>query len=135
MARISNVRRISTEDYQGEDQQLIERLALNLNPFMQEVTDVVNGKLDFDNLSFNIIQATFTVDSNGTPVGTNQLNTGVTNPTGFQVISARNNVNSIAYAEGQPFISFTPQGNGIVKIENISNLIANNSFLLTIVVY
>lgn len=136
MARISNFRRISTEDYQGEYQQLIEKIALNLNPFMQEVVDVVNGRLDFDNLQQNIITANFQVNSNGVPIGTNQLNTqGINQPRGFQVISARNTQNSTDFPSGQPFISFTPQGNSIVQINNISNLTANQTYQLTIIVY
>lgn len=135
MAKISNFRRISAEDYTGDNQQLIEKIGYNLNPFMQEVTDVINGNLDFANLSFNIIEVILTVDSNGTPVGTDQINTGVANPNGFNVISARNNVNSIVYPKGQPFISFTPQGNGIVKVENISNLTANTPYTLKLIVY
>lgn len=136
MARISNFRRISTEDYQGEYQQLIEKIALNLNPFMQEVVDVVNGRLDFDNLQQNVITANFQVNSNGVPIGTNQLNTqGINQPRGFQVISARNTQNSADFPSGQPFISFTPQGNSIVQINNISNLTANQTYQLTIIVY
>lgn len=136
MARISNFRRISTEDYQGEYQQLIEKVALNLNPFMQEVVDVVNGQLDFDNLQQNIITANFQVNSNGVPIGTNQLNTqGINQPRGFQVISARNTQNPADFPSGQPFISFTPQGNSIVQINNISNLTANQTYQLTIIVY
>lgn len=135
MAKISPNRRISTEDYEGENQQLVESLAYNLNPFMQEVTDVINGNLDFDNLKQNKIQAVITVDSTGRPISGDQINTGLTNPIGFQIISAVNQTNPAIYASGQPFISFSPQGNGIVKINNISNLPANNKFLLTIVVY
>lgn len=135
MAKISNFRRISAEDYSGENQQIIEKIAYNLNPFMQEVTDVINGNLDFSNLSFNIIRATLTVNANGTPVGTDQLNVGINNPNGFTVIAATNTINSVSYTPGQPFISFTPQGNNIVKINNISNLTANIPFLLTILVF
>lgn len=135
MAKISPNRRISAEDYEGENQQLIESLAYNLNPFMQEVTDAINGNLDFENLAANRLQAVISVDAKGKPLSGDQVNTGVTNPSGFQVISAVNQTNPAVYPSGQPFISFSPQGNGIVKINNISNLPANNRFLLTIVVY
>ena len=136
MAKISNFRRVSKEDYSQEDQEVAERLAFNLNPFMQEVTDVINGGLDFENLKANIFTISISVDVNGKPIGTDQFNTqGIENSQGMQVISARNQTNLASYVDGQPFISFTPQGNSIVKIHKISNLTANNTYLLNIIVY
>ena len=136
MPRISNYRRISTEDYQGENSQLIEQLALNLNPFMQEITDVINGQLDFDNFKQVLLTINMKVDSVGKPIGTDQVRVqGINTPVGFQVIGASNTQNINNFPSGQPFISFTPQGDSIVKINNISNLTPNNTYQLTIIVH
>lgn len=134
MAKINNFRRISTAEYDGENAQMIETLASSLNPFMREVTDAINGQIDFDNLKQNIIQFEATVDSAGTPK-TNQLNVGVTSLSGLQVISARTSTNSNIYPTGTPFISFTPTGSSVITINNISGLPANTKFLLTVIVY
>ena len=134
MARINNYKRISLDGFSGENAQLIRCLGDILNPFMREVTDVINGNIDFDNLSQNVITLEVTVDSNGKPVS-NQINSGVTNPKGFQVIRAINNTNPAVTVTGQPFIVFSPQGNEIVSVSKITNLQANNKYLLTIVVY
>lgn len=135
MAKINNFRRISTSEYAGENAQMIETLAESLNPFMREVTDAINGQIDFENLAQNIIQFEATVDANGIPV-TKQLNTGKLGAlSGFSVINARNITNPASYATGQPFISFTPTGSQVININNISNLPANEKFLLTVIVY
>lgn len=134
MARINNFTRISTSEYSGEIQPAIETLAASLNPFMREVTDVINGNIDFENLSQNIIQFEVIVDSIGKP-NTNQVNIGKSIVSGLQVIAARNLTNSGSYPSGAPFISFTPTGSNIIYINNISNLPANEKILLTVVVY
>lgn len=134
MAKIPNYRRISTGDFSAENSQDMNQLAEILNPFMRDVTDVINGQIDFENLSQNIIQFEATVDSNGVPVN-KQVNIGTPNFNGFNVINARNITNPNTYPTGQPFISAVPTGSQVVNINNISNLPANNKFLLTVIVY
>lgn len=134
MAKINNYRRISTSEYAGENAQMIETLAASLNPFMREVTDAINGQLDFENLSQDILEFEITVNENGVPQ-TQQLNAGRANVQGFNVISARSTVNPSSYPTGQPFISFTPTGGNVININNISNLPANEKFLIKAIVY
>lgn len=134
MAKINNYRRISLGDFAGNPDEAIRILSEILNPFMREVTDEINGGLDFDNLAQNILKLDVTVDANGKPVS-NQINTGVVNPQGFQVIRAINNTDASATMDGQPFITYSPLGNGIVNVSKITNLVANNSYTLTIIVY
>lgn len=134
MAKINNYRRISTSEYAGENAQMIQTLAETINPFMREVTDVINGNIDFDNLNQNIIEFEISVDSSGVPQ-TKQLNIGKSSFSGFNVINARNLTNPSIYPTGQPFISATPTGSQVINLNNISNLPANNKFLITAIVY
>jgi hypothetical protein len=134
MARINNYRRISLGDFAGNPEEAIRILSEILNPFMREVTDEINGGLDFENLAQNILTLDVTVDSSGKPLS-NQINTGILNPQGFQVIRVINNTNASLSVDGQPFISFTPLGNGIVNVSKISNLVANNNYSLIVIVY
>ena len=134
MSKINNFKRISTSEYSGEDAQMIQTLASSLNPFMREVTDAINGGLDFENLDQNLLQIEVTVNTNGTPLS-NQWNVGRTSVQGFNVISARAVNDPNKFATGVPFISFTPTGSQVININNISNLPANTRFLLTIIVY
>lgn len=134
MAKINNYRRILTSEYSGESAEMISTLASTLNPFIREVTDAINGQLDFENLSQDILEFEVTVDSSGVPQ-TRQLNAGRANIQGFSVISARSTTNPSSYPTGQPFISFTPTGNNVININNISNLPANEKFLVKAIVY
>jgi hypothetical protein len=134
MAKINSFRRISSSDYAGENAQMVESLASSLNPFMREVTDAINGGLDFENLNQNILEIEVTVDSLGVPLN-KQWNVGKASVSGFNVINARNLVNTGSYPTGVPFISFTPTGSNVININNISNLPANTKFLLTVIVY
>ena len=134
MSKINNYRRIALGDFAGNPEEAMRILSEILNPFMREVTDVINGNLDFENLAQNILQIEVTVDSNGKPVS-NQIQTGIVNPQGFQVIRAINNTDPSAQMSGQPFITYSPLGNGIVNVSKITNLVANNNYTLTILVY
>lgn len=135
MAKISNYKRITYEDYSEESAEMMEDLSDILNPFMREVTDAINGNLDFENLDQNTIEFQVSVDSSGKP-NNNKLNVQKSSVKGMTVISARNLSNSSVYANGQPFISFSPTTTqNVITINNISNLPANNTFLLTIIVY
>ena len=134
MAKIPNFERISTGDFSAENSQDMRQLAEILNPFIRDVTDVINGNLDFENLSQNIIQFEVTVNVDGVPQN-KQVNIGNSRFNGFSVINARNLTNPSIYPTGQPFISAVPTGSQVVNVNNISNLPANNKFLLTVIVY
>lgn len=134
MAKISDYKRITYTEYSEEAAQIMEDLSEILNPFMREVTTVINGNLDFENLQQNIVQYEVTVDSKGVP-NNNKLRVSKNTINGLSVISARNLSNSSTYATSQPFISFSPPSNNVITINNISGLPVNNKFLLTIIVY
>lgn len=135
MGRLSNVRRIIAEDFPDEYQAIISRLGGVLNYFMEEVVELSNGNVDFQNLDQQLIQFEVQVDSDGKPTLNDKILTNKINPNGIQVIKALNLTNNSIYPTGQPFISFTPSGNGFITINNISGLPADNKFFLTIIVY
>jgi hypothetical protein len=133
--QLNNLQRIIAEDFQQDDQALINTLAPNLNEFMAQTIQVVNGQLGFDNVVWQLVKIDVTVDASGKPLKSIQFNSKTVNPTGMQVISARNITKSNIYPTSQPFISFNPQGDGLVNIVNITGLPANNKFTLTFIVY
>jgi len=135
MTRLTNVKRIITEDFEPEYQNLISRLGFVLNEFMSDTVDIINGNIDFDNLAQNMVQFDVTVDSNGKPIKGADVNVGKTNPSGILVIRAQNVTNSSVYPTAAPFISYTPKGNNIITMNNILGLQANNVYKLTIIVY
>jgi len=135
MAKINNYKAISYTDYSEEAAELMEDLADILNPFMREVTDAINGNIDFDNLQQNIVELQVTVNSSGVPNVT-RLNVGRSSIKGLDVINARNLTNSSVYPTAKPFISFSPTtSSNVITLNNISGLPSGNRFALTIIVY
>jgi hypothetical protein len=133
--QLSNVRQIVAEEYSPEDRETISRLGGVLNFFMRQVVELSNNNVDFDNLTWDLIQLDVTVDANGSPVPRARFSSSVAKPTGLLVINAQNITNSLTYPTGAPFINFTPQGSGIAEINNISGLQAENKYRLTVVVF
>jgi len=135
MGKLNNVQRIRPEDFDSDYEQLVIQLGNILNEFMQQVVDLADDNVDFDNLDQNLIIFDVTVDAAGNMSSTNQINVGKTNPNGMSVIFAQNLTNSQVYADSQPFISYVPQGNGLVTVKHVSGLPANNKFKITAIVY
>ena len=47
--KLYNVVQIKAEDFPEDDRQAMERLVNILNPFMQQVVELADGRIDFDN--------------------------------------------------------------------------------------
>jgi len=135
MAKLNNVRRINPQDFSEDNQDDIQRLGYILNSFMQEVVDMSNNNVDFENLNQNFISFPIEVDSNGKPIGTDKINVNKTNPQGIQVVRLINTTNAALLPDVPPFIFFTPNGTNLVTIDKIVGLSANNKYQLSIVVY
>lgn len=131
MARIDNVKRIKSEDFPPKDQETISRLAEVYNFFAEQVTNAINGNLDFENLTEDVFTFEVTVDSNGSPIDNSRFASSI-GLQGTTVINAANLTNPAVYATQTPFISWSSNGAGIYTINNISGLPANNKFRLTI---
>ncbi len=133
--KINNVTQIKAEDFQQEDQQIAEQLGLILNPFMQQVVEINDNRLDFENRVENFKQVEFTVDGNGKPILNNKINVGKGNIRGIQIIAAFNQDNLAGYATQQPFMSFQPLGGGLIQVNNITGLRPNEKYLLNMIIY
>lgn len=134
MARPPIRREITTEDFEPEYSQLVTRLAYVINPFIGEVTEALDKDIDFDNLESNLISLTLTIGNDGAITTGNQVNVGIINPLGISVIGARNTINSAIYPTSMPFISFTPIGNNIIRIDNITGL-TQGTYQINMIVY
>jgi len=135
MKKLNNVRRINSQDFDPEMQDTIEKLSYILNSFMQEVVDLSNKNIDFENLNQNLVTINIEVDSLGKPIGVNRINVGKNNPKGMLVIRAINTSNNANISSEAPFIYFSPNGTNLVVIDKIVGLIPNNTYNLTIVIF
>lgn len=133
--KLNNSTQIKSEDYDSEYQQLIDQLAEILNPFMQEVVELADERIDFDNRVEVLKTIDITSDVSGKPVLNDKVNTGKTGIRGVQVISAFNLTNNTVYPTSQPFISYRLLSGGVIQIMNITGLPANNKFRLNLVIY
>lgn len=133
--KINNITQIRAEDFPDDMQQIAEQLGSVLNPFMQQVVEITDNRLDFENRVETLKSIEMTVDANGIPVLNNKIATGKSNIRGIQVISAFNLVNAAGYPTQQPFISYTIISGGFVQVNNITGLIPNQKYKLTLIIY
>lgn len=135
--KLQSFRRLLKTDFEQQYQGLIDKLASVLNIDIESVYNVLNKNVSIsDNILCTVKDVTVTVDATGTPTQQTQfsLDSQVTKVLGTQVIYAINNTNSTSYPTGGIFISFTPTTTGVL-INNITGLVANNSYTLRIIAY
>ena len=130
--KINNIVQIRADDFPSETRQTVEQLGNILNPFMQQVEELQNGRIDYENMTHNFIQIEMTVDSSGVPVLNDKINTGKVGIRGFNVVRAYGASNNSIGATSQPFINFIDIGGGTVQVTSITGLPANTKMVLNI---
>jgi len=133
--KINNVTEIRPDDFDKDDRKTVGQLAEILNPFMQQVVEVTDSRIDFENRVEVYKSVEMTVDSAGKPTLNNKIKVGKTGIRGIQVIAAYNLTNIALYPTQQPFMSFTQIAGGNIQVNNISGLQANNKYRLHIIVF
>ena len=135
--KLNNANQIKSEDYDSDYSDLIDQLAETLNPFMQEVVELNDDRIDFENRVEVLKIFDITVDSAGKPILNDKIATGkgTLGIRGMQVISSFNLTNTAGFPTGQPYISYTVLAGGFARIDNITGLLANNKYKLTVIIY
>lgn len=135
--RFYQTTKIDPSNFPEDSQEVANSLASIYNPMIDALDQILNGQVDFENLNQALFQIDVIVDSTGKPSIGNKVNLGTakSQPSGMTVIRAQNLTNASVYATSQPFISYTPVGNGIINFNNISGLQANNKYRLTVIAY
>ncbi len=133
--KITDIRRISKEDYSEEEQPLIEKLATSLNPLLDKLATVFNKNIDFDNLNQEVITFEVEVGSTGKPKAVTELKTSLrTRCRGLTVIRAENLVLDGTTPTATPFVTFGLNGSAIV-INNVTGIPADKRYRLTVISY
>ena len=133
--KINNVTQIMGDSLGSENEQVAGQLGSIINPFMQQVVELSDGRIDFENRVENLIQIEMTVDASGVPVLNNKISTGKSNIRGTSVIRAFSSANVSIGATSQPFVNFKPLGGGLIEVTSITGLPANTKMRLNIIVY
>lgn len=133
--KLNNPRSIRAEDFEQELQQPIGQLGTVINPFMQEVVELADGRIDFENTVFEIKVVEFRVDTNGKPILNNKISTRVPRPRGTQIINDFNLTNSTNYPTSAPYMNTNTVGSGILQVNKITGLVPNDTYRLTVIIY
>lgn len=134
--KVNNFKRIIKEDVKEEYRELVEKLAFSINPFAEEVVKALSNNLNIqDNFNQKIRDITVEVDSNGIPKVKTQFKTNlISKCIGTHVIKLDNLTNPLVFQISYPFINFS-ESNGLLTIDHVSGLPANNNFKLKLVLY
>lgn len=134
MAKVTNIKRLVKEDFAEADQELVDRLAFAINPFLEQVTAAFNKGIDDDNLKQQTVQVDVTVDSNGIPKSSLQikLNSEIlkTRIVGTHVVLAQNLTDG-TFPTGQPFLTFNIVNN-LINVQHVAGLPADKKFRLSV---
>jgi hypothetical protein len=132
MAVINNFKRLNMADFDADSQELVQKLAISLNPMMDDLENVFNNNIDFSNLSQQYSTFTTSVDSAGKPTRGTELSFNINKSLkGMVCIRAENLTDSVA-PTGQPFISFTLKDQ-VATVTSITGLPASKEWRLTVI--
>ncbi len=130
--KIQIPKKLRAEDFDSNNQDLINKIAFIYNPFADEVFQTLDRGVDYNNLNRQIAQVTINIDSTGKLVNPPSIKlTLKTKPIGINVINAINQVNSDTYPTSSPFINWSLSG-GLLNILNISGLQNSSNYILTL---
>lgn len=116
MPKLSSIRRIIPEDFAKEDQAAANTIAGSYNDFADEVFQVINGSLDFENLARSKAVVDIMFDANGSPVGQVNVSTKLNSVAIINIGKVQNLTNSAARLTSAPYLDWTLQGQGLIKI-------------------
>jgi hypothetical protein len=134
MALLPSFRRLMSQNFEKQYQNLINTLSLSLNNGIQVLYDALNNGLTFqDNFEATIADVTLQVDSTGKPIqgGTFTL-TFTSNVEGVFVIMVTNVNNPTTYPTGAVQV-FGQQSSQTYIINNVTGLQPNTSYKIRIV--
>jgi hypothetical protein len=126
--KLSALKRLIGEDFSKEEQDLVVKLGLILNPIVDQLTSIFDKRLDFVNLNRQLKVITVKVTTDGAPVNAIQIKNEIkTKAAGINVIRA---VGSTP-PNSCPFVTFS-EDSGLITVSNIKGLPAQQEFTLTL---
>lgn len=131
--KVQGFRRIIVEDVAAEDKPLAEKIGSSINPFAEEVINLMNGKISIaDNLNQKHKEITLSLNSNGTPKADTAFQHGLIGRCrGISVEKVENLTNVNTYPTNAPFITFT-EANGLVTVKHVTGLQVDNKWKITL---
>ena len=122
MSKLSDIRRIVPEDFQRDHQQTVSKLADSYNHFCDELYPIVNGQIDFDNMTRRKVQFDVVIGTSGSISGNNAISTNLAYVSGINIIKFDNLSSSSTRPTSSPFLNFTYKGSGRLVVDYIAGL-------------
>lgn len=134
MPKISNIRRIIPEDVDKDATpvEIVETIAGSYNDFADELLEVINGGLDFENLSRRKITLDISFNSSGIPLGNAVVNTGLSFVSILYIGKIQNVTSPASRITQVPYLDWTYQGGGFLKINYGVGFTAGAKYKLTL---
>lgn len=135
--RIPTFKRIDKQNFDEQYKELIETIAFSYNNDIEVLFQVFNKNVSLkDNVFCTVKDVQVILNSNGIPKNTAsfQLDNSNMRVLGCNVLKAINTKNSTTYPTSAPFLNFT-QTSGIVTIDHVTGLQADQPYTLTIVAF
>jgi hypothetical protein len=132
MPKLSDIRRIIPEDFSKEAQEIVEGVAGSYNEFADEIYQVVNGQLDFENLARAKVTLDITFDSTGKPTTSASIVINLSSVSMIHIGKVQNISNASTKLTQMPYIDWSYQGGGLVKINYGVGFLAGNKYRLTL---
>lgn len=132
MAKIPDLKRVTAEDFPQEDQALVQKLGFIINSFHEQVRNILNKKVDFDNLAQETKVLSFATGEDGQPLNDVVFKSNLSNrirgilPVRIVITSDNTQVATTA-----PVITWTQAVNQ-VTITHIGGLSPETGYELTI---
>jgi hypothetical protein len=134
MPKLSDIRRIIPEDVDAKSTpiEIVETVAGSYNDFADEIYQVVNGQLDFDNMARAKVSIDISFDSTGKPIGNSSIVSNLSFVSMLYIGKIQNITNAAAKVTQVPYIDWSYQGNGNIKINYGVGFTANTKYKLTL---
>ena len=134
MAKLSNFRRLFKNDYQQDQQSLVEKLSVTINNGFELLYNAMANNVSLsDNIFCTVKVVSVQVNSSGTPISPLSFKISTTGSIkGISVIKADNQTNSNVYPNSSPFMTYS-QNDTTITVSNIAGLPISNKFDLTVI--
>jgi hypothetical protein len=134
MPKLSDIRRIIPEDVDSKSTpiEIVETVAGSYNDFADEIYQVINGQLDFDNMARAKVSIDISFDSTGKPIGNANVVTNLSFVSMLYIGKIQNVTNAAVKITQVPYLDWSYQGNGNIKINYGVGFTANTKYKLTL---
>lgn len=131
MSRAPDYKRIRKEDFDADMQPTIEKLGFIINSFSEQVINILNKNIDFQNLNQEIVSLDIIKDGSGNLVNPPSIRTTLnTKVQGILCIKADNLTSVGTYPTSQPFVSYNLVNNNLISILSVSGLQNSSTYKL-----